>query len=231
MKTKLSIAGVLFLLAFQSCDNRASEELSSQNGTIKVSSSKGNNLARLSFDSKSLSGYISNQLALQLEVKNLLDNEKNVDYSLIQSELQNVETIEQLELLYKNANILHGEELISLYNEMNSNSEIFINNNKDFYTKYTQDQRSTLIIEEIDRQLGYDDNLAARVNCHANFVKASNRCMRNYAISMTGVAVSGFFSFGVSTVVGGAVATTMMVMCNSDADEDYHDCVKGGGQP
>ena len=225
MKKNLFVTGMLFLQIFQSCNN---DELSLQNVT---STTEKSNTSRLAFDSKTLSGFVSNQLILQAQVKELLVVEKNVDYSMIQSGLQNVKTIEDIHLLYKNANITHGEELISLYKEMSLNAETFIKNNSDFYSKYNKEERLEIITKEIDSQLRYDDGLSSKVDCHTNFVKASNRCMRNYAISMTGVAVSGFFSFGVGTVVGGAVATTMMVACNSDADSDYHDCVKGGGQP
>jgi len=229
MRKKLLLIGVISLLSIsQSCSN--SEELSSKN-TSQVEKTNGMS-NRMMSNSKSLSGYVSDILSIQTEIKSILDNESNANFSMIQSGIENVKTVEDLKLLYRNANVIHVEELISLYTEMSQSSETFIKSNSEFYTNFNEEKRKQIIYNEIDTQLGYNEfSETARTNCHANFTKASGRCMRNYAIAMTGVAVSGFFSFGVGTVVGGAVATTMMIMCNSDADADYHDCVHDGGQP
>lgn len=230
MRKKLFVVGVLSLLSiFQSCNN--GEEISNEkNSSVEKTASSYS--SRLTSDSKTLSGYVTNILATQTEIKSILDSENNANFAMIQSGMQNVKTVEDLELLYRNANVTHIEELISLYESMGNNSEIFINNNPDFYSNYTEKNRSELIINEIDIQLGYTEgDLQARTNCHNNYVKGNKRCLRNFAITMTGVAVSGFFSFGVSTVVGGAVGTIMLQACVHDTEIDYSDCVKDGGTP
>ncbi|MDA9317090.1 hypothetical protein N9Q58_04160 [Polaribacter sp.] len=39
------------------------------------------------------------------------------------------------------------------------------------------------------------------------------------------VAVSGFLSFGITTIIGYAGATAMMVKCCNDAAIAYEDCI------
>ncbi|RKT01123.1 hypothetical protein [Chryseobacterium defluvii] len=232
MRKKLFVAGACMLLAFQSCNNN--DELSGQDhSTItKTETTNQSSVSRVTSDSQSLSGYVSNQIATQTEIKNLLDNETNVDYSAIQAGLQNIQTIEELELLYKNANVVRAEELVSLYEELNSNTEIFINSNRDFYANYSEEDRLRLLSAEIDSQLSYNDSETfARTNCHANFVKASKRCMKKFAMEVGLAAIGGIFTGGTTAVIGSGIATVNMIMCNADADEDYHDCVHEGGQP
>lgn len=232
MKKKLFVAGMLFLLTFQSCSNN--DELTGQESGAKIEKSNiSNRLNARSADSKSLSGFIANQLSIEAEIKDLLDNESKVDYSGIQLGLDKIRTIEELQSLLKSSNIVEAEKLILLYQEMDSNNEMFINSNPEFYSKYNEEERQKILTAEIDSRLGYNEETGAlaKTNCQANFTKASNRCMRTYAIAMAGVAVSGFFSLGVGTAVGGTVATIAMIACNSDAEDDYHDCVKDGGQP
>lgn len=231
MRKKLLVIGILSLLSiFQSCNNDG--ELSTNDNNSSITETTNSYGSRLASDSKTLSGYITNILSIQTEIISILDSESNANFAMIQSGMQNVKTVKDLELLYRNANVTHIEELISLYETMGSNSETFIKSNPDFYSNYTEEKRSELMISEIDNQLGYiDDDLQARTNCHNNYVKANNRCLRNFAITMTGVAVSGFFSFGVSTVVGGAAATIMVQFCVHDAEIDYSDCVHDGGTP
>ncbi|GAB0155366.1 hypothetical protein CHRYSEOSP005_06270 [Chryseobacterium sp. Alg-005] len=230
MKKKLFVAGACLLLVFQSCNN---EELSQGNTQMMKTETSGDAImGRAAAESQTLQGFVANQLAIDAEIKAILDSETNVDYSMIQAGLEKVQTTEELEQLYRDANVNRAEELISLYNELNLHSEAFIKSNPDFYSNNTEEVRTKLITAEIDAQIGYsDDSAMMKANCHANFVKASKRCMRNYAITMSFAAVSGFISFGASTVVGAAAATAVMIACNADADEDYHDCVQDGGTP
>ncbi|MBB4806409.1 hypothetical protein HNP38_001681 [Chryseobacterium defluvii] len=232
MKKKLFIAGVSLFMIFQSCTN---EELSSQSDPqmMKTEINSSSTAGRSASESHTLKGFVANQLAIDAEIKTLLDEEVNINYSAIQAGLGNVKTNEELEQLYRNANVTHAEELVSLYKELSLHTEAFIKSNKDFYSSYNEEDRARLITAEIDSQIGYheESGIMSKANCHANYVKASNRCMRNYAITMSFAAVSGFVSFGASTVIGAAAATAVMIACNSDADEDYHDCVHAGGTP
>jgi hypothetical protein len=225
MQKKLFAAGILFLLVFQSCNNN--EDLPSQD--TRIENKISDNAAGSS--SKTLSGYVTSQLSIQSEIKTLLESEKNVNYSLIQSSLQSITSIEGLEQLYNNANVEHRAELLSLFAELNSNTEVFIKSNPGFYSNYTEKERLDLLTVEIDAQLGDASGTAARENCHAGFVKATKRCMRTFALEASFAVVGGIFTGGIGGAIGGALATTHMVICNSDADTDYHQCVSAGGQP
>ncbi|SDL96209.1 hypothetical protein [Chryseobacterium taihuense] len=229
MKKKLTSIGLLLLLSYnQSCSNTNDEIMFDESAKT---SQIINNVKRVSAsDSKSLKGYVSNILAINNEIKALIDNDKTANFSYISANIGTVKSLDELQQLYKQANVTHSNDLIQLFQQANTETEIFINSNENFYTNFDEVKRSEMILNEIDNQLGFEDyGLSARTNCQANFSKQQGRCMRNYAISMTGVAVSGFFSFGVSTVVGGAVATTMMMACIHDSEEDYWDCVHAGG--
>lgn len=230
MRKKLLMAGVLFLLIFQACSSN--EDLSTgQNSSTKTI--QKNVLRTARSDSGTLSDYVSTQLSIQSEIKNLLDNEKDADFSLIQSGIDRVNTVEELESLYNSAKIGRSRELISMYEKMNDNSLAFRESNADFYSKYTEEERTRMLTNEVDLQLNYDEStrMANGKDCQAGFVKASNRCMRNYAITMGGAALVGIFSGGTGAVIGGAVATTNMIVCNSDAETDYRGCVREGGKP
>lgn len=228
MRKKLFVAGALFLLVFQSCSS--SEDLSTgQDPNMKVTQKASLKNGRSS--SGTLANYVSAQLNIQSEIKNILDNEKNADFSLIQSRIDRVKTVEELEKLYKSAKIERSRELISMYEKMRNNSQAFRDSNADFYSKYNEEERGRMLTNEIDQQLGYDENarMANGRNCQAGYVRASNRCMRNYAITMGGAVLVGVFSGGTGAVIGGAVATTNMIVCNSDAETDYRTCVRDGG--
>lgn len=228
MRKKLFVAGVLFLLVFQSCSSN--EDLSSnRDAALKV---EGNNSLKNGREGSGiLSKYVSDQLNIQSEIKSILDNEKNADFSLIQSKIDRVTTVEELESLYKSAKIERSRELISMYEKMRDDSQAFRDSNAGFYSKFTEEERTRMLTNEIDQQLNYNENdgVTGRRNCQAGYVRASNRCMRNYAITMGGAVLVGIFSGGTGAVIGGAVATTNMIVCNSDAETDYRGCVREGG--
>lgn len=232
MRKKLFATGVFLLLVFQSCNNN--EELSYQDNAqmIKVETSGDAVFAKLAAESQTLQGFVANEIAIAAQIKTLLDNEVNVNYSMIQTGIGNVKTVEELELLYRNANVSHAVELISLYEELSLNTQTFINSNPEFYSLYTEEERTEFINNEIDTQLEYNEaSVFAKTNCHANFVKASKRCMKKFAMEVGLAAIGGIFTGGTTAVIGSGVATVNMIMCNADADEDYHDCVHEGGQP
>ncbi|WBV58767.1 hypothetical protein PFY10_09935 [Chryseobacterium daecheongense] len=229
MRKKLLMAGVLFLLIFQACSSN--EDLSTgQNSSTKTI--QKNVLRTARSDSGTLSDYVSTQLSIQSEIKNLLDNEKDADFSLIQSGIDRVKTVEELESLYNSAKIGRSRELISLYEKMNDNSLAFRESNADFYSKYTEEERTRMLTNEVDLQLNYKettDTADRRRNCQSAFVTAGNRCMRNYAIEIGGSVLVGVFTGGVGGVIAGGMATTHMIVCNSDAETDYRSCVRSGG--
>jgi hypothetical protein len=231
MKKNLFVTGILCLLMFQSCNNTNDSLIDQEHAKVGNQSSINQSIS----DSKSLSlsGFIANQILIETKIKDLLDNESKVNYSEIQLGLDKIKTIEELQSLLKNANISEAEQLISLYQQLGSNTEKFINSNPEFYSKYSEEERQNLLITEIDSQLGYDEvlGITAKTNCHANFVKASNRCMKKFVMETGLAVVGGIFTGGTTAVLGGAAATIGLVMCNADADEDYHDCVHEGGQP
>lgn len=221
MKKQLFIAGMLFLLVAQSCSSN--DELSSQNDQQKKEMDN-----RLTSDSKTLSGYIKNQLTISTKIKDLLDQEKGADFSMIQTGLEKVKTVDDLKMLYKNANVKNIDQLITLYQELNSNTQTFVGNNPDFYSKYKEEERLSLLTNEIDSQLDASNIFGtARANCQGNFATASKRCMRNYLMSMTVAVVGGTISFGAGAIIAGAAATAVMIACNSDAESDYHTCMNG----
>ncbi|EJL72443.1 hypothetical protein [Chryseobacterium populi] len=231
MKKSLFVVGACLLLMLQSCHN--TDDLSVQDTPVKTEShSKA--LSRIGeTDNQTLSGYVKNQLAIQSGIKVILDSEVNADFSLIQSRISSVTTVEELEALYKEAKIERFNDLISSYTSMADNTQAFRNANPEFYSRYTEEQRTAMLTQEIDLQLNYREEsaLTARRNCHTEFTSASRRCMRNFAIEVGMSAVGGIFTGGAGAVVGGAAATVHMVVCNSDADSDYHGCVRAGGQP
>ncbi|WP_292008411.1 hypothetical protein [Chryseobacterium sp.] len=228
MKQKLFVAGMLsFLTVFQSCNSNDDLPLQDTGfGNESISET-----SKLSL--RTLSSYVAELLSDQVEIQNILDREKNVNHSLIQSKINSITTEKELETLYRDAGVRNIKGLITLYRKIGENTKVFVEENKEFYSRYNEKERESMLIKEIDSQLGYDEQEGAffKKDCHATYVKTSRRCMRNYAISMAGVAASGLISLGAGTVIGGAVATTMMIICNSDAETDYHSCVKEGGLP
>lgn len=228
MRKKLFIVGTMFLLVFQSCSSN--EDLSTGKDsnadlTQKVSLKNGK------LSSEALSNYVSVQLSIQSEIKSILDNEKNANFSVIQSGINRINTVEELEILYKSAKVEHSKELISMYEKLRDNSKSFRDSNSDFYSKYNEGERRKMLTNEIDQQLGYNENgtLTGRRNCHSAFMTASNRCMRDYAIEIGGSVLVGVFTGGVGGVIAGGIATAHMVVCNSDAESDYQGCVRNGG--
>ncbi|MEY8761682.1 hypothetical protein [Chryseobacterium tongliaoense] len=231
MKKNLFVVGACLLLMLQSCHN--TDDLSGQDTTVKTEShSKA--FSRLGeTNNQTLPDYVKNQLAIQAEIKAILDSEPNADHFLIQSRINSVTTVDELETLYKEAKIVRFNDLISSYTNMADNTQAFRNANQGFYTKYTEEQRKVMLAQEIDLQLSYteDAGVMARRNCHLEFTSASRRCMRNFVIEVGMSAIGGIFTGGAGAIIGGGAATVHMVVCNSDADSDYHGCVKAGGKP
>ncbi|MBK1897968.1 hypothetical protein [Chryseobacterium paridis] len=221
------MVGALFLLVFQSCSSN--EDLSNfQDSSLTVSEKVS--LKSREASSRNLSEYVSTQLSIQSDIKDIMDNEKNADFSMIQSEIERIKTSEELEKLYKAAKIVHIKELITLYEKMRDQSQSFRDSNADFYAKYNDDERTRILTNEIDLQLGYTGRMAnVTTNCQSSFATASKRCMRNYAIEIGGSVLVGVFTGGVGGAIAGGLATAHMVACNSDAESDYHTCVRGGG--
>lgn len=232
MKKNLFVVGACLLLMLQSCHN--TDDLSGQDTVVKTESSTKTLSRKGETDNQTLSGYVKNQLAIQAEIKAIMDTEINADISLIQSRINSVQTVAELEALYREAKIERFNDLISLYTNMADNTQAFRNANPEFYSQYTEEKRASILTQEIDLQLNYGEetDLTERIrNCHAEFTSATRRCMRNFAIEVGMSAVGGIFTGGAGAIIGGGAATVHMVVCNSDADSDYHGCVRAGGKP
>ncbi|UZT99962.1 hypothetical protein ODZ84_10515 [Chryseobacterium fluminis] len=165
-------------------------------------------------------------MIIETKIKDLLNQEKGANFSMIQAGLEKVKTIDDLKLLYKNANVKNIDQFIALYQEQESNANFFIKNNSEFYSKYSKEERHMLVTEEIDAQLNQLGTVL-KADCQTKFATASRRCMRNYAMSMTVAVVGGAISFGAGAVLAGAAATAVMIACNADAEADYHTCMHG----
>ncbi|RMZ57966.1 hypothetical protein D1632_16810 [Chryseobacterium nematophagum] len=228
MERKLFVAAVLSIITLQSCHD---EDVLIQESTVSIE--KNMNIAYRGSESNMISEYVQKQLSVQYEIKEIVEKEKNINFPLLQSKMGRVSTIEELEALYKEAGIHNIKELIERYERLKRNTIDFQQTHSDFFLQYNEEKRRELLISEMDRQLGNlgNNGLLARNDCHAGFVRASKMCMRNYGIEVVGSAAVGAFTGGVGGVIAGSIATAHMVACNSDAERDYHICVKEGGKP
>ena len=76
-----------------------------------------------------------------------------------------------------------------------------------------------------NKLLKSDENKSVTSACQNRFARAKGRCKTNFAIGVAGLAISGFFSLGIGTIVGAGFVSGLGVKCTSDALSDYNDCV------
>ena len=112
-----------------------------------------------------------------------------------------------------------------LFEELSRNIELFLLSISNL-ENYSQKEIEMIVINEIKKQYSEkNSNLFNKAGfCEDALNSASSNCEENYAISVAVVVVSGFWSFGVGTVIGYAAATALMVKCYEDASAAYREC-------
>ncbi len=91
----------------------------------------------------------------------------------------------------------------------------------------TETEVSEVLITEIrkQQQIKKETQNSIDRSCMSALDNALENCGENYASSLVLVIVSGFISFGITTIIGYAGATAIMVKCCDDAAIAYEDCI------
>lgn len=93
---------------------------------------------------------------------------------------------------------------------------------------YSELKLKEIVNNEIDKQLGINEilekSLDCRGECARRWYKAKKRCDRNYIIGNAAVAISGFFTLGIGTIIGAASVGGVALLCANDARNDADDC-------
>ena len=83
-----------------------------------------------------------------------------------------------------------------------------------------------MIKGEISNQFENKQNFSQRAaSCLSDFNSANEDCLTSFAASAATVGVIGLFtSFGVGSLIGGAIALVRFGECNKSAQADLADC-------
>ncbi|WP_046744710.1 hypothetical protein [Kordia zhangzhouensis] len=118
---------------------------------------------------------------------------------------------------YTNLVIINEQIQDNIVNFLNSNPQLL---------NLTYDEIMEIITVEIDNQLNSNtfDNKSYE-SCLEKYNEATDRCTRNYAISMAGAGVAAFITGGTAFPIAFATATAVAALCQSDATDDYNECL------
>tara|TARA_B110001450_G_C17350916_1_gene371472 strand:- start:140 stop:571 length:432 start_codon:yes stop_codon:yes gene_type:complete len=129
-----------------------------------------------------------------------------------------------LELSLKNENIEISDKIFELQLKIIENTRILYNNPK--YNSLNQEEFLSVIKGEISNQFENKQKFSQRAaSCLSDFNSANEDCLTDFAVSAATVGVIGLFtSFGVGSLIGGAIALVRFGECNKSAQGDLADC-------
>jgi len=107
--------------------------------------------------------------------------------------------------------------------EFKKNSIDFVQKNPYFINLEKKDIEA-IIQKEVDLQLNKLNTSGSP--CGDAFLAAHDVCLENLLVSGGAVIVSGFFTFGIGTFIGGGVAGIQFLRCSNTADENYYACLE-----
>lgn len=169
---------------------------------------------------RGLSNYVSKSIDIGMELTDLLKNEQNFDLS-IEGLTTLIETPEVLEELLNTAGIEQFNETTRLITEFNENSIDFAQKNP-YLDNHQKEEIEKILEDEVNNQLA--KILISGDPCAEAFHAAHDVCLENLIISGGAVIISGFFTLGIGTFIGGGVAGIQFLRCSNQADQDYYDC-------
>lgn len=176
-----------------------------------------------------LTNYVEKHINLSFELFDILKKEENINLKELEVSLKN-KSKEEVHQILKKANFIHHEIIMDLLEKIENNSFLFAKNNQ-YLNKYKVVDIESLIQQEIIRQLAIfknNSNMDYKLQkgpCEDAYNTSGDNCNENFAISAAAVGVSGFFSLGIGTLVGGMAAFMLYVKCTSDANHAYYDCL------
>lgn len=206
-KPKLSIF-LSALILFVSCDVQQIDNLNEDKSNI------------------TLEEYASKHITLTNALSNLLLLEKNIDLEILENSADVFEDNKALRALLNEANIVNidsiEDNILAIQNNTNNYLRSSSNNS------ISQIEYVKIIANEIDTQLEskYEDGIFfAKSSCMSRFRTAVSRCERNWYIGVAALGVSAFFTLGIGSIVGAAVVGGQLLLCHSDAQSDYDNCM------
>jgi len=173
--------------------------------------------------------FASTQLEISREIGTLFSKERGIDLNLLERELPSAVDINSVKTILLKAGFTQIDEFISALQKMERNSVRLKSENPQIEMISTSDFESALSNKINSLSIKEEDNIEKRtpeeVLCYDNRRRAEDRCVRNYAISMGVVIVSGLISAGWGTVIGFGAAHAMEVVCIADAQGDFERCM------
>jgi hypothetical protein len=178
----------------------------------------------LEIQTQTLDEYFAKHIELTSEMAELKDS---VDYDVVDklTKLQNKSgETSDLEFSLKNENIEISDEIFELQLRIIENTRILYNNPK--YNSLNQEEFLSVIKGEISDQFENKQNFSQRTaSCLGAFNTANRGCLRSFAASAATVGVIGLFtSFGVGSLIGGAIALVRFGECNESAQAVLSAC-------
>lgn len=167
----------------------------------------------------------------------LLEKEKDIDFEILDNMSKKLNNYDDLEKVLIKSNITEYKATSLLLKEMQENMNELVN----YYVKknkLNEEEITKIVTNEIDRLLKGEktsDGLQTKSDncieeCARRWVIATDRCKRNWYISNGAVAVAGFFSLGIGTLIGATAAGGVALLCQYDANSDRDDCYSNCAQ-
>ncbi|MGJ8591126.1 MAG: hypothetical protein ACSHXF_01180 [Aquaticitalea sp.] len=218
---KLILVFSIFII--QSCHSDFDGDISETKENLIENAEKGNKLT--------LQQFVTNHLAINQNIFALIKNEQNMNLSLLtETNIERATNENELKQIFIDANFTQQADLFNLAEQIRANIQVFVSSNPAFY-KLSETERNSLFIQEIDRQLEFqEESTSSRLTCAGNRGRAENRCLRNYSIQSGVAVVVGAATAGFGWLVGWGAASGMFIWCLEDAQSDYEDCIANGGQ-
>ncbi len=192
------------IILFSSCYNSSNDILSSE---------EINTLA--------MEKYVEKHISLTNELAGIFAEEKNIDINILSSSPDYFNSIDEFKTFLKDARVVKALEIANLSSEIQNNTDKFLQN----LSIVNKEEINNLISAEINRQINNNLYLSKSSDiCRDNWLRARERCERNFAIAIAGLAISGFFTLGLGTVIGAGVAGTVLILCGNDAANDLTEC-------
>lgn len=176
-------------------------------------------------ESYSVEGYVKDQISIGNEIMNIIQQEDQIDLSLL-SNNQELTTITEIIDYLNQANFENSSELSRLIVKANNNSTKFVELNPNFINN------KSIIIEnifhsEIEKQVPTLSSLSMRGDpCEEDYNVAGERCERTYYFSLVASGIVGIFTGGVGAATGTVIATINLANCLDYAFHDYTDCLE-----
>ena len=153
----------------------------------------------------------------------LMSNVKNKNLSL---ELYNAKSESELKVILRNNGVERVDEFINLLKKQQLSQNEFINNNKEFYNSFNEQERTNIVNKEIAKIYEVSTSSTSR-SCAEQYKIDWQRNDRNYALCLGGAIATAWTSGGVGGLIVGAGCVAMKHFGEQDAIEDYKDCLKG----